>query len=149
VTCITSTRDAGQQGFVDLARQGERCFSQQRSEVDRIKSLDSLNTLKASHFGRSYIRNFGCGRVSCCDLHRQSLQYFSSLFAARRIRIALSLSNHWRCSRNTAHTETPFGFGLAIAFSKSESDPEEMGTPGEVGYDSHHGSADIRNLSTH
>lgn len=57
VTCITSTRDAGQQGFVELARRVERCFLQQLSEADRIKSLNCLKILKAGHFYRAAHRN--------------------------------------------------------------------------------------------
>jgi hypothetical protein len=46
-------------------------------------------------------------------------------------------------------SETLLGFGSAIAFRKAGVTQNEMGTPGEVGYDSHHGTADIRNLSSH
>ena len=48
-----------------------------------------------------------------------------------------------------ANSAFVFGFGLAIAFGKSESGPEEMGTPGEVGYDSDYGASDVRTLSAH
>lgn len=74
--------------------------------------------------------------------------YFCILRATMNPYFAISISSLEMQSQHGA-PPTIFGSGLAIAFSKSESDPEEMGTPGEVGYDSHHGSADIRNLSTH
>jgi hypothetical protein len=52
------------------------------------------------------------------------------------------------CTARPGVFRSAFKFGLAIAFRKSVSDPEGKGTPGEVGYDSHHGTTDIRNLLT-
>jgi hypothetical protein len=48
--------------------------------------------------------------------------------------------------RSGALPAAAFRFGRAIAFRKGVSDPEGKGTPGEVVYDSHHGSTDVRNL---
>src|ERR1700687_1899789 len=86
---------------------------------------------------------------SRCNTHQKSLLRISSRTTALPIPISLSHSDHWGCIQSDERSATPLGFGSAIAFRKVRVTQNEMGTPGEVGYDSHHGTADISNLSTH
>jgi hypothetical protein len=149
VTCITSPRDAGQQGFIGQSDEIERCFLQQETEANRIGTVHHLNPLKTSCFEAAALPGQLKANAFRCDIHRKSLLRIASRTTALPIHISLSRSRHWACIHGDERSAMPLGFGSAIAFRKVRVTQNEMGTLGEVGYDSHHGTADIRNLSTH
>jgi hypothetical protein len=75
--------------------------------------------------------------IAVAFLHNASLDF-------RADRSMLFVASHLQ-----SHRAAVFEFGRTIAFSNAGVTRKARGTLGEVGYDSHHGSSDVRNLFIH
>jgi hypothetical protein len=125
-----------------------RCYLQQRGDADCRTSSDRDKSLIPHWFERRFVL---LAQIDVFLLLRSSSLIdvvFSCTLRGAVIRcLAISLKALKMQSSPTFGAHLVFVWS-GDCLSKSVSDPEGKGTPGEAGYDSHHGTSDIRNLST-